>query len=313
MKPLLRLGILASALAANTPSAADDKGACLGAASQGQNLRDARKLIEARQQFQICARQQCPAMVQQDCAGWLADVERDLPSVVITAKDSDGMDLVDVEVSVDGEPLVTKLDGRAAPTNPGEHVFRFKLRDGAQRDQLVLIKEGEKNQTIAVILERRARVSARQGAVDGQAVASPPVLAAPAAPTPPESTPSVPDADSAPADGRGTGTLRTVGWILGGVGVVGLGVGTVSGLIAIAKKNGAHCDANDRCDPGTSNGIKSAALLSDVGWVAGGVLLASGAAIVVFAPRASHGRAASVKLAPTLTGNRGGVALGGTW
>jgi hypothetical protein len=314
MKTLLRLGILASALTANTSSSADDKRACLDAASQGQNLRDARKLIEARQQFQVCARQQCPPMVQQDCAGWLADIERDLPSVVFTAKDSDGMDLVDVEVSVDGQVLVTKLDGRAAATNPGEHVFNFKLKDGTQRDQLVLVKEGERNQRIAILLERRTTLpSPHQGAADKPAVASAPVPVAPDVPVPPAPTPDVPVGDSASANSPGTGTWRTVGWWLGGVGVVGLGMGALSGLIAVAKKDAAHCDANNICDPGTSSGIKSAALVSDVGWVAGAVLLASGAAIVLFVPRASHWQAARVTFAPTLTSKGGGFAVGATW
>ena len=196
-------------------------------------------------------------MVQQDCAGWLADIERDLPSVVFTAKDSDGIDLVDVEVSVDGQVLVTKLDGRAAPTNPGEHVFNFKLKDGTQRNQLVLMKEGEKNQRIAIILERRTRVpSPRQGAGDSPAVEALRDRSRRIS-CPPCANPRCARSRQRFGQRPGTGTWRTVGWVLGGVGVVGLGMGAVSGSIAVAKKNAAHCDANNMCDPGTSSGSRA--------------------------------------------------------
>src|SRR5262245_7790898 len=81
----------------------DDKKVCLAAAAQGQTLRDAHKLVEAREQFRTCAREQCPRVVQKDCVAWLSDVEKNLPSVVLTAKDEAGADIVEGKVSVDGK------------------------------------------------------------------------------------------------------------------------------------------------------------------------------------------------------------------
>jgi hypothetical protein len=49
-------------------------------------------LIEAREQLRACAAAQCPAVVQTDCAGWLAEVEKALRSVVVAAKDGAGVD-----------------------------------------------------------------------------------------------------------------------------------------------------------------------------------------------------------------------------
>jgi len=121
----------------------------------------------------------------------------------------------------------------------------------------------------------------------------------------------------APApDTGGSSTWKTVGWVLGGVGVAGLGVGTVAGIIAMGDKNGAHCSSSGVCDPGTTGGIKSAALASDIGWIAGGVLLASGAALVLFTPIGSHeatAGASGVRVAPTLMASGGGAVLGGSW
>jgi hypothetical protein len=286
MKTALLFGLLVvpTTLVA-TAAYADDKAACLDAASKGQRFRDTHKLVEARDQFRICAAAQCPGVVQSDCANWLADVEKALPSVVLTAKNGMGADLADVRVSVDGQPLVSKLDGQAVTMNAGTHTFHFEGADGTVLDQQVLVKEGEKNQAVAAVLG--------------------------AAPAPPPPSPQ--GAESLPGSGGTTRPWKTVGWVLGGAGVVGLGVGTAFGIVAIGDKNAAHCNANNVCDPGTVSGIKSAALLSDVGWIAGGVLLASGVALVLFAPRESRGPAAGVRLAPVVTARGGELVAGGSW
>jgi hypothetical protein len=285
MKTGFLLGLLLPTALVATAAFADDKAACLDAASKGQRFRDAHKLVEAREQLRICAAAQCPAVVQSDCASWLADVEKALPSVVLTAKNGAGADLADVKVSVDGQPLVSKLDGQAVTMNAGTHTFHFEGTDGTSIDEQVLVKEGEKNQTVAA------------------------VLGAAPAPTPPPSQ----GAESPSNSGGTSRPWRTVGWALGGVGVVGLGIGTAFGIIAIGDKSAAHCNANNVCDPGTVSGIKSAALVSDVGWIAGGVLLASGAALVLFAPRESHEPAAGVRLAPVVTARGGELVAGGSW
>jgi hypothetical protein len=148
----------------------------------------------------------------------------------------------------------------------------------------VMVREGEKNQAVAGVLG--------------------------AAPTKPTGSEGV---ASPASSGRSSSPWKTVGWVVGGAGVVGLGVGTVFGILAAADKSSAHCDANNVCDPGTTGGIKRAALVSDVGWTAGGILLASGAALVLFAPGASHEPTARVRVAPAVTASGGGIAVGGSW
>jgi hypothetical protein len=282
MKARLFFVLLVPMTLVTAAALADDKATCIDTASKGQTLRNAHKLVEAREQLRVCASAMCPAAIQTDCAGWLADVEKTLPTVVLTARSGAGADLVDVKVSVDGQPLVSKLDGQAVPMNAGTHTFHFEGADGTSLDQQVLVREGEKNQTVGAVLG-----------------------AAPPAPAPlPATTPDTTAAPSSP--------LRTVGWALGAAGVAGLGVGAVFGTIAIGDKNGAHC-VNNVCDPGTVSGIKSAALVSDIGWIAGGVLLASGAALVLFAPSAHHEPAAAVRVAPVLTANGGLLVAGGSW
>jgi hypothetical protein len=288
-KNALSLGLLASLLMVATVSHADDKSICLDAASKGQNLRDAHKLAEARDQFRTCARRECPAIVQQDCGGWLTEVEKSLPTVVITAKDGAGADLTEVRVAVDGQPLATKLDGQAVAINPGRHLVHFELADGTALDQEILVKEGGKDQAVAVVLGR------------------------------PPTTLSIGNKASATAGtsahGGASGPWKTVGWMLAGVGVVGVGVGTAFGVVAINDKSSAHCVA-DMCLAGPLSDARTAAIIADVGLIAGGVLLASGATLVLFGPRATEGHEGStarMEIAPTAGPHGGGVVLGGSW
>ncbi len=285
MKTSLLLGILLPTLLITASAIADDTAACLSAATKGQRFKDAHKLVEAREQLRVCAAAQCPAVVQTDCAGWLNEVEKALPGVVVTAKNGSGADLVDVKVSVDGAPLLTKLDGTSTAMNAGPHQFHFEAADGTVLDQQVIVREGEKNQTVAVVLG-----------------APPPAL--PVVP---------PGVETPPAPASGSSTWKTAGWIIGGVGIAGLGVGTIFGIIATGDKSSAHCDSNNVCDPGTVSGIKSAALISDIGWISGGVLLAGGAALVLWGPNKSQETAATLKRAPLFTANGGGIGAGGAW
>jgi hypothetical protein len=273
--------LLLSALAA--PARADDKAVCVDASSKGQRFRDAHKLVEAREQLRVCAAARCPTVIQSDCAAWLADVEKALPSIVLAAKSRAGVDLAEVVVSVDGQPLVSRLDGQAMAMNAGAHTFHFEATDGTRADRQVLVKEGEKNLAVAVVLG-----------------AEPPPQ------SPPVRVESTQDARKASTP------WRTVGWVLGGAGVVGLGVGTVFGLVALGDKSAAHC-VNDVCDTGTTGGIKSAALVSDIGWIAGGVLLATGAGMVLFAPSEGAPRSSGVRLTPLVTTAGAQLVAAGSW
>jgi hypothetical protein len=140
--------LLASVLAPLRASA--DVQACLGASEKGQRARSAGKLREARDQFLVCGNEACPAMVRRDCAQWQGEVIGMLPSVVFGAKDKSGRDLFDVTVSMDGETLARKLDGKSVTVDPGPHTFKFELAGSAPVVERALVKEGEKSRVVAV-------------------------------------------------------------------------------------------------------------------------------------------------------------------
>jgi hypothetical protein len=311
MRSILLLGLFAApVLMATTPALADDKAACLDAASKGQVLRDAHKLVEAREQFRVCARPQCPAMVQQDCGGWLGDVERGVPTVVLTAKDAGGADLVNVRVSVDGQPLVTRLDGQAVAVNPGTHTFLFDGPNGSRVERQALIKEGEKNQGLAVVMTL-SRSSPPPPA---------PPVQAPAAPTegPVSPAPSSPSPDQ-PSSGGGwsRGTAHTWGFVSGGVGIAGIGAGVAFGLLSVSAWSSAKssCGGSPSQCTDVSSGqshrstAESDATISTVGFIAGGVLLAAGAVIFFTGHEEAESHAASLAAVPSVGPGQAGLSL----
>ena len=78
-------------------SLADDKETCLDAVSKGQRFRDTHKLVQAREQFRVCAAATCPAVVQTDCAQWLDSVDKALDVLR-----QDHADLITMDVRMPG-------------------------------------------------------------------------------------------------------------------------------------------------------------------------------------------------------------------
>jgi hypothetical protein len=285
MTNLRRIGCFVAATSLLAPSArADEKAICLDAATKGQRHRDLHRLVEAREQFRICASAGCPAVVQSDCGGWLQDVERELPTVVLSAKNADGADLVEVKVTMDGQPFASKLDGQAAAVNPGAHTFRFEGPAGASFERRVVVREGERSQPVAVVL-----------AAGPATTVAAPALTAPSAEPRPSSSP-----------------WRSVGWVVGGVGAAGMATGLVVGAFALGDRS-AHCDAGNACDPGTASAIKSAALAADVALIAGGVLAASGLALVLLSPKGHPEPGPRAVLVPTMGRSGGGFVARADW
>ncbi len=105
--------------------------------------------------------------------------------------------------------------------------------------------------------------------------------------------------------------LRTAGFIVGGVGVAGLGVGVVTGLMAMGKASTvrSHCDTTTyACDSEGVDAAKSGNVLapvSTVSFIAGGVLLAGGVTMVFLG---SKKKESTVSLVPT-AGPLGGGAM----
>lgn len=115
-------------------------------------------------------------------------------------------------------------------------------------------------------------------------------------------------------------TQRVLGVAVAGVGVVSAVVGIFFGLHASARLDESNtdnrCVANNRC---TQIGVddrsdaQTAALLSDVGFIAGGVLIAGGAALFFTAPHGKKSSSPAAHFAPSVGPKSAGLSFGASW
>lgn len=211
-----------------------------------------------------------------DIAGARAlELEKQMPRITIVAPEG-------VEVLRGDEVIPRGALGTPLPTDPGEHVISGRAPGKKTFKISVVVKPGPTAATVTI-----------------PQLASEPASAGSA--TPPAREPET-------ADGSGQ---RTLGWVLGGVGVVGIGVGAVEGLVAIGKNNssskvcpesGVCADVQARAD---NEDARSAARVSTIAFVAGGVLAAAGVVLILTAPKAP----AKVQVGLSSTG----ASIGGTW
>jgi hypothetical protein len=128
----------------------DDREQCAASAEQAQQLRDDGKYRRAREQMLVCARDVCPGPIKSDCGKWLTELDRDAPTVVFGARDSKGSDVLDVKVWMDGAPIQERLDGKPVLVDSGDHTFKFESKDGAAKEERVLLRAAEKARPIIV-------------------------------------------------------------------------------------------------------------------------------------------------------------------
>src|SRR5262249_48732139 len=97
----------------------DDKQICSTAYDQTQALRRAGHLRMASEQAETCMRDVCASFIRTDCASWFNEIAASQPTIVLEVRDAQGKETNAVSVSLDGQPWVTGLDGRAKPIDPG--------------------------------------------------------------------------------------------------------------------------------------------------------------------------------------------------
>jgi hypothetical protein len=288
--------------ALSAPAWADgpDASSCVDAYSKAQTLRNERKLVEARQSLLVCAQPTCKDFIVKDCTDWLDQVKAALPSIVPVALDAGGNAVFNVKVTMDGTQLVAKIDGRSVEVNPGPHTFVFENADGTKAQKDVLVSEGEHEKRISVTLGGGGGAAPAGGAAP-PAGGTPAAAGAAASGTPAGTPPEGPPHKSSP--------LKLAGLVTAGLGVVGLGVGGVFGLSAMGDKNDSHCTSSNVCsssaDAQKLKDAGSAATMSTIFFIAGGVLAAGGITLFAVAP------SSSVQVAPTVGLGSAGLTVQG--
>ena len=204
-------------------------------------------------------------------------------------------------VTLDGAPLGAAAWGVGMPVDPGTHQVSASAPNKVTFEQRVEIENG--STTLKILKLANAPGTA-------------------AGPRPVDTdTEKKPVTDEAPA-GNGK---RTVGYVIGGVGIVALGVGSYFGVRAFSKWG----ERNDHCTPDCSPAAKSAgddaktaATISNIGIGLGLVGIGVGTYLVLTAksasePSASHSRsvrhARALQVLPSIGPTGGGLLLRGAY
>lgn len=184
-------------------------------------------------------------------------------------------------VKRDDVSLTSASFGSAFPVDPGKHVLIASAEGFEPKTYEIEIKAGESRE-----------IEIAPGA---------------ALPTPPPTTAGTP-AERPPEAGDPNGGRKIAAYTLGGVGILGLGLGTIFGLSASSKWSDAksRCPANGcstqerkEADDMTSS-ARSAGTLSTVAFIVGTAALASGVVLLLTAPSPTN--AATLRVVPTAGG-----------
>jgi hypothetical protein len=280
----LKHSILAYLLVMAAPLSAraeDVKRECVDASTLGQTSRDAGQLLKAREQFLVCSRDACPAVVRTSCNHWLAEVEELTPSVVIRAADAADSDITDGAATIDG--VQYPLDGKTIPLDPGKHVVVVESPGGVRAEKKVLLGAGEKSRLIELRLN-----SGKPQETDKPAVIA-----------------SQPQVAPARADRRSS--IPAGAWVLGGVSVAALGSFGYFAISASSELDKLKKACSPSCTDKQTHTGRTNALLADVSLGVGVAALAGAVTWALLARPVSHEptTAARLVIAPTA---RGGYA-----
>jgi hypothetical protein len=295
-------------------------------------------LVQARENLLAIIREDLPAtaprafrQAQDDAKAELKDLEPRLPYVTVTLK---GAGSASVTITQDGNKIPSALIGVPRPVDPGSH--QFEATAGALKGRAnVDLKEGEKKR---VVLEMGTG-DLPPAAAPAPAPSPGPAPGPAASPTPAPGAGPVEQPPSAPppqADtgGGGGGKGLLIGSFIGfGVGAVGLAVGTIFTLNASSKQSDSdsmfdqyHCgDPAGPTNPvagcpdqqsqiqDLQSSADSARTLGMIGFIAGGVGVATGVTLLVLSgshkdqPKAASIPTLNLLVAPS------SVRVGGTF
>lgn len=252
------------------------------------------RLVKARENYNRILREKVTAdspdafrQAQASAQQEVGAVEARLAAVTVKVEGEKGA----VTVTMDGEKVPPALIGLPVPVDPGNHTFQATGTDLKSDPVAVTVAEGGRNAVTLV-------VKAAPGSVD-------PFAAAPVATTPsatpattgPSSGPTAPATPPPGPESSGSNGLKIGGYVALGVGVVGVGVGTLFLLSSRSKKSDADdlCSGPAGCPESKKSEVesldkdyKNAGTLSVVGYAVGGAGLITGVTLLVLSGGSKH-------------------------
>lgn len=240
---------LALALSGMSPhAAAVEPGvvdACIASHKQAQEQRLVGNVLSARDSLRACAVETCPAIIARQCTSWLSEVDREIPSVLITVKVA-GADSSTAKVLLDGRDLGASWVGLPVEVNPGEHRLDVTAQ-GQDKAVKFVATLGQQRRPVGVQLGRSPRRE----------------------PTPER----IEDSSS-----------QTWGYALLGVGAAGLVTAAYLALSAISDRNELRDECAPSCDEERVDAARRKLLIADIVGGTATVALGVGGYLVLSAP-----------------------------
>lgn len=260
------LTLLAASGAARAQEESPSKASCAQAYESAQESRAAGQLQETQKRLSVCARPECPSFVQKDCARWLEEVDRELPSVVVSAPGLDADAAQQMRLHIDGRPIPNPLGGAALPLDPGRHELVAEAPGQPALTRVIMAQQGVQNRPVTLDFADATKL--------------------------PEPSAALADAGGEPP------SLRPYAYVAWGVGAVGFGMFAVLGTLGRADEQALQDDCpNITTDQALVNPTAGVCLkttaderksdyerefvLADVGLVTGIVGIAAGTALFI--------------------------------
>jgi hypothetical protein len=179
-------------------------------------------LVAARAAALSCSQEQCPALLRADCVQWFAELDREVPSVVISVR-AGATDVSAASVQIDGQPAPHALEGQLLELDPGPHWVEVLRIGEPTLERQVVLAAGEKARLLVFEVPSKASPTA----------------------TAPQSPPRAqPRHRPVPA----------LTWALSGSAVAAAGTASVLGLVALSKRNQRERAPDDGgCSPYCTN------------------------------------------------------------
>lgn len=277
----LAAGVSGPVTTASQAYAQDGAQQCAAAYEEAQRHRAKGSFLEANRAAQACSQVECNTLIVQECIKLFEQIQADTPSVVFSARNGAGQELVDVKVQIDGQAVADRLDGRPIELNPGMHTFRFESEGLPPLEMKQTARVGDRNRLLEIVLgsvvppQADSKTSGERG---GTAL-------------PPAAPPTKPG-------------IPIPSFVLGGVGLVGLGAFGYLRLSGTSDYNELGKTCSPYCDPAETDKIHTKFQMS---YVALGVGVAGlgGAALFYVLTRNKQGAPENeVAVLPTYGGAR---------
>ncbi|HEY3495385.1 MAG TPA: hypothetical protein VGK73_11890 [Polyangiaceae bacterium] len=247
-----------AAAQATPPSGApaeDAKAQCGASFEKAQTDKLAGHYIAAKESALACSQLECNAIIVRECVQLYDSLERDIPTLVVAARTSGGVELPDVRVEMDGQLVAERITGRSFTVDPGVHEFVF-----------IHPRHGR------VELRAPARVGDRARVIEG--IFEDPLARKKQAPA--GEAPS-----SAPAAAESKSAIPVMSYVLGGIGVAGVAGFIGFRMSAVSDYNEYASTCSPACTPEDVDAVGSKFLLSYVSLGVGAASLAGAALVFV--------------------------------